>query len=138
VEDSFADLLNEQVNLIYAKITDLIKAKNQILSQLKINRVFQEFVMEQLASEMNPAGRVKFNVDVATAGISNGLEGTGTPSSSAMLTKKPLQGWSCASCDKDLVNLQGRIADFHPWMRLPSRDSPERLSKSGKGFSKIL
>jgi len=26
----------------------------------------------------------------------------------AMFAKKPMGGWSCASCEKDLVNLSGR------------------------------
>jgi hypothetical protein len=30
----------------------------------------------------------------------------------AMFAKKPLGGWSCASCEKNLVNLQGHLADF--------------------------
>ena len=30
----------------------------------------------------------------------------------AMFSKKPLGGVSCASCEKDLVNLYGKIAEF--------------------------
>lgn len=30
----------------------------------------------------------------------------------AMFAKRPLLGWSCASCDKDIVNLSGKPADF--------------------------
>ena len=56
----------------------------------------------------------------------------------AMFAKKPLGGWSCASCAKDLVNLQGLQADFVPWSRWPLRDPNERLAKSGQGFSRIL
>ena len=33
----------------------------------------------------------------------------------AMFTKKPLGGMSCASCEKDIVNLQGKKANFYPW-----------------------
>jgi hypothetical protein len=33
----------------------------------------------------------------------------------AMFTKKPLGGMSCASCEKDIVNLQGIKAGFLPW-----------------------
>lgn len=39
-----------------------------------------------------------------------------------MFAKKPLVGWSCASCEKDIVNLYGNKADYYPWMKLPSRD----------------
>ncbi len=30
----------------------------------------------------------------------------------AMFAKRPLLGWSCASCDKDITNLSGRPADY--------------------------
>lgn len=36
-----------------------------------------------------------------------------------MFAKKPLQGWSCASCDKNIVNLQGMPADYYNWKKLP-------------------
>ena len=33
----------------------------------------------------------------------------------AILAKKPLQGWSCGSCEKTLINLGGDPADFTSW-----------------------
>lgn len=30
----------------------------------------------------------------------------------AMFTKKPLNGISCASCERNIVNLSGQMADF--------------------------
>ena len=83
--------------------------------QETLNRRFQEFIIEQLAGlglgYVLPQFQEKDD---------NG----------AMLQKR--SGWSCASCDKDLVNLQTRMADFTPWMRLPTPN------KVGKGFSKLL
>jgi len=55
-----------------------------------------------------------------------------------MFAKRPLLGWSCASCDKDIVNLSGRPAEFHPWMKLPARDPTDRISRVGQGFSRML
>jgi hypothetical protein len=55
-----------------------------------------------------------------------------------MFSKKPLGGISCASCEKNLVNLEGLQADFLPWRRLPFKDNNERIAKFGPGFSKIL
>ncbi|CAI2384346.1 unnamed protein product [Moneuplotes crassus] len=54
----------------------------------------------------------------------------------AMLSKKPLQGISCASCDKNLVNLQGIPADFYNWKKLPQ--SKDRIPMMGQGFSRML
>lgn len=47
----------------------------------------------------------------------------------AMFTKKPLGGMSCASCEKDVINLQGRKAEYLPWSRFPLRDPSERIAK---------
>ena len=56
----------------------------------------------------------------------------------AMFTRKPLGGTSCASCEKDVFNLQGRKVDYIPWSKLPKRDPNERIAKVGQGFSKML
>lgn len=56
----------------------------------------------------------------------------------AMFSKKPLGGFSCASCAKGLTNLQGQIAEFYPWGKLPFRDPNERIARYGAGFSKML
>lgn len=55
-----------------------------------------------------------------------------------MFTKKPLGGFSCASCEKNIVNLEGVQAEFLPWKRLPFKETHDRISKYGPGFSKIL
>mmetsp|Transcript_20007 Transcript_20007/g.14719 ORF Transcript_20007/g.14719 Transcript_20007/m.14719 type:complete len:168 (+) Transcript_20007:607-1110(+) len=51
----------------------------------------------------------------------------------AMFTKKPLLGNSCASCDKDIINLIGRGADFYAWQKFPSRDITDKISKGRDG-----
>jgi len=56
----------------------------------------------------------------------------------AMFSKKPLGGFSCASCEKDLVNLHGKKVEFMPWSKLPFRDPAERIARVGQGFSKML
>lgn len=56
----------------------------------------------------------------------------------AMLARKPLEGWSCASCEKKLESLTGRIPSHSPWRKLPLRDASERMLKAGPGYSKML
>ena len=56
----------------------------------------------------------------------------------AMLAKKPMGGWSCASCEKDLVNISGRAPGYQAWSRLPFRAPGDRIAKVGQGFSKML
>lgn len=47
----------------------------------------------------------------------------------AMFTKKPLGGMSCASCEKDIINLQGRKVNYYPWGKFPLRDPSERIAR---------
>ena len=48
-----------------------------------------------------------------------------------MFNKKHLCGFSCASCEKDLLNLYGKRVDFTPWSKLPFKDPTERIAKVG-------
>lgn len=56
----------------------------------------------------------------------------------AMLARKPLGGWSCASCEKKLDTLTGKVANHSPWGKMPYRDPSERILKAGPGYSKML
>lgn len=56
----------------------------------------------------------------------------------AMLARKPLGGWSCASCQKDLEKLMGKIAPYQAWNKLPYRDPADRIARAGPGFSRML
>lgn len=56
----------------------------------------------------------------------------------AMIAKKPLGGWSCASCEKKLEKLSGRVPSHSPWKKMPLRDVSERMLKAGLGYSKML
>lgn len=55
-----------------------------------------------------------------------------------MLSKKPLVGVTCASCEKKLVNMTGLPVDYNPWGKFPFRDPQDRLARVGQGFSKML
>ena len=57
--------------------------------------------------------------------------GSGGHDEDAMFSKKPLGGFSCASCEKDLTNLYGKKVDFMPWSKLPFRDPSERIARVG-------
>mmetsp|Transcript_2203 Transcript_2203/g.2146 ORF Transcript_2203/g.2146 Transcript_2203/m.2146 type:complete len:115 (+) Transcript_2203:786-1130(+) len=56
----------------------------------------------------------------------------------AMMAKKPLGGWSCASCAKNVQNLNGALADYQVQGKFPWREATDRLPKVGAGFSKML
>ena len=46
-----------------------------------------------------------------------------------MFTRRPFAGLACASCEKDVFNMNGRKADFIPWGKLPYRDPSERIAR---------
>ena len=56
----------------------------------------------------------------------------------AMFTKKPFAGLSCASCEKDIINMYGKRVEYMPWGKMPFRDPNERIARVGQGFSKML
>jgi len=58
-------------------------------------------------------------------------KGGGENEEDAMFSKKPLGGLSCASCEKDLVNMMGKKVEFMPWNKLPFRDPAERIARVG-------
>ena len=47
----------------------------------------------------------------------------------AMFTKKPLGGLSCASCERNIQNLYGQIAEYQPWKKLPFREPSDRIAR---------
>jgi len=50
----------------------------------------------------------------------------------AMFTKKYIGPVDCASCEKGLVNLQGRQAEKVHWNKLPFREQGERIARVTK------
>ena len=56
----------------------------------------------------------------------------------AMLSKKYVGPVNCASCDKNIENLNGSPVDYNAWKKLPFREPSERIARYGQGFSKIL
>lgn len=65
--------------------------------------------------------------------------GTGNPDEDdAMFSKKHLWGFSCASWEKNLLNLCSRPPDHYPWNKFPLRDPADRIARVGQGFSRML
>ena len=55
-----------------------------------------------------------------------------------LLAKKPINGYSCASCESYLGDLSNDIKKYVPWNRLPLRESNDNLYRIGSGYSKML
>ena len=56
----------------------------------------------------------------------------------AMLAKRPLGNFACASCAKKITNLQGTLAEYQTTGKFPYRDPKDRIFKVGAGFSRML
>ena len=54
-----------------------------------------------------------------------------------LLAKKPLNGFTCASCEAYIGELKDN-GQYIPWNRYPLRDPNEKLYRIGNGFSKML
>ena len=115
-----------------ASIEDL-KALEELLKQ-KLKDLAEEF-MRKFAEKIETKRAIKF--------LEKTIRETETFKSipegdDAMLARKPLGGWSCASCQKELEKLMGRAAPYQPWNRMPYRDPADRIAKAGPGFSRML
>eukprot|EP00347_Sterkiella_histriomuscorum_P011345 403372808 len=57
----------------------------------------------------------------------------------AMLAKKPLGGWSCISCQKNIQNVSGNPGDYLVNNKMPQRDMPlDHSHKLPRGLSKLI
>ena len=65
-------------------------------------------------------------------------QGSGIDEDDAMFSKKHLWGFSCASCEKNLINLCSKPPDHYSWNKFPLRDPAERIARVGQGFSRML
>lgn len=54
-----------------------------------------------------------------------------------LLAKKPIGGYSCASCEAYIGDLHDNT-QYVPWNKYPMRDPNDKLYRIGNGFSKML
>ena len=57
-------------------------------------------------------------------------------SESWLIAKKPLGGFSCASCESYLGELKNNTKEFTPWSKYPNRE--DKNYRYGNGFSRML
>merc|ERR1712096_591649 len=56
----------------------------------------------------------------------------------AMISKTSFKA-NCISCDKDIVDMEGRMARHTPWRKVIPRDiSPARVHQVARGFNNVL
>lgn len=135
-------LLNEEVHLYDKKLlekldlTNLPKLQESILEECDKQ---QQKAMKRVAEKQELQTVVKhFDKLIKNlhAYIKNKFS-MAEDNDDAMLSKRPLGGFSCGSCEKQIRNLSLTLnsAREEHWNRLPHR---EPIAKLGSGFSKIL
>ena len=114
--------LEELRNMLIEKITEIVKGLTKTLADKNETKKALKLLERQLKN--------LYDLFMSRGGNDN--------EDDAMFSKKPLGGFSCASCEKDLINLYGKKVEFLPWSKLPFRDPAERIARVGQGFSKML
>ena len=65
-----------------------------------------------------------------------------SPAQAVILAKRPVtQGsWACASCEREVGQIQRGPAEFRPWQRLLQPPSTQKNTAAGigQGFSRVL
>lgn len=104
LERRFMDQINDLVNVLSKKFAD--KAQNKKEHQ-----------------DMERQIRNLYDIIMSKGGQHN--------EDDAMFTKKPFAGLSCASCEKDIINMYGKRVEYMPWGKMPFRDPSERIARVG-------
>lgn len=68
----------------------------------------------------------------------NELKVTKSFEDDAMFTKKYVGPVDCASCERGLVNLQGKQAEKVHWNKLPFREPGERIARVRNKFDNFI
>ncbi|KAL4498355.1 hypothetical protein ABPG72_013161 [Tetrahymena utriculariae] len=54
-----------------------------------------------------------------------------------LIVKRPLNKWSCISCDKSLNQYKGKLGNYHNWAIFPPKEtSPEKMGRYGQSYAK--
>lgn len=117
----------------YILLTDYNLFKDQITSG------FEE-IIQKLVKKFADTALVKkwiANLERDIKKLFELIEDMSLQNETAMLSKKPLGGISCASCEKNLVNLQCFPPAYLTWGKFPKSEN-KPMSKGGFGISKIL
>lgn len=128
---SILDQLNNGSDLDLEKVKELIQYKaNEILNACNIKFVDRnEF--QAIINKINE--KLKRLYDL----INKKNNEHDHDAESWLLAKKPLQGFSCASCEAYIGDLKSPD-QYIPWNKYPLRDPNDKAYRIGNGYSKLL
>lgn len=114
--------LDELRDHLLSKIDDLLRGFKQFADKNETKKALK-----------NLEKQLKNLYDLVMSRLQGGAD-----EDDAMFSKKPLGGFSCASCEKNLINLNSRPPEHYSWNKFPLRDPAERIARVGQGFSRML
>ena len=135
-ENNFAS-----INRLFNDMAEKLKSKSdagdmKIFEQL-INNKLEElklYSIRKLADKAETNRNIKY-LDSQIRHIIDVYIKKAEKSESWLIAKKPLGGYSCASCESYLGELKN-MREFTPWSKYPNRD--DKNYRYGSGFSRML
>lgn len=129
--------------LLYKELKNLLDTKASLADLKALEERLQEKVIavcEAMGNKFADRADTKRALKYLEGFIRDFIEiGAKKPSGEdAMFAKKPLGGWSCASCETNLEKLKGIAAAYYSWNKMPYRDPNDRIARAGPGFSRML
>lgn len=151
--NDFKNNLHREIDVINTNINELRRMIEEILQQMKIKatdkdlRNLEEYLLTKL-EELKSACNKKFadknetakNLKYLDQQIKHIIEvyiKKMEKGDNWLLAKKPLGGFSCASCEAYIGDLHENN-QYVPWNKYPMRDPNDKLYRIGNGFSKML
>lgn len=139
VRDDFTTAIKEIRDILYLKADDedITELENKIVIKLNdlAENIWRKFAdkTETLVGFKNANNQIRelFKMLLTMPKEKDNEE------VDAMFSKKPLGGFSWASCDKTAIVHKTPIIDSVAWNQMPFRDKT-RLSKMGRNFSRVL
>ena len=130
------------VNKLLTEMAEALKSKSgaedmKLFEQLMNNKLeeLKLYTIRKLADKIETNKNIKY-LDSQIRHIIDFYIKKSDKVDSWLIAKKPLGGYSCASCESYLGELKNNTKEFTPWSKYPNRE--DKNYRYGNGFSRML
>ena len=130
------------VNKLLTEMAEALKSKSgaedmKLFEQLMNNKLeeLKLYTLRKLADKIETNRNIKY-LDSQIRHIIDFYIKKSDKVDSWLIAKKPLGGYSCASCESYLGELKNNTKEFTPWSKYPNRE--DKNYRYGNGFSRML
>ena len=130
------------MNKLLTEMAETIKSKTgvedlKLFEQIIKNKLeeLKLYTLRKLADKIETNRNIRY-LDSQIRHIIDFYIKKSDKSESWLLAKKPLGGFSCASCESYIGDLKNNAKEFTPWSKYPSRE--DKNYRYGSGFSRML